>query len=87
MPNTKSAERRVRSNARKQAHNRSISSRLKTLEKRYNAAVKSGKRDEAITVLKDTLSAFDKAAKVGVIHRAKANRKKSRLTVRMAALK
>ena len=87
MPNTKSAERRVRSSARKQAHNRSISSRLKSLEKRYNAAVKSGKKDEAATALKDTLSAFDKAAKVGVIHRGKANRKKSRLTVRLAALK
>ena len=87
MPNTKSAERRMRNSARKQAHNRSISSRLKSLEKRYNAALKTGKKDEATTALKNTLSAFDKAAKVGVIHRGMANRKKSRLTVRLAALK
>jgi small subunit ribosomal protein S20 len=87
MPNTKSAERRMRNSARKQAHNRSLTSRLKSLEKRYNAAIKSGKKDDANTALKDALSAFDKAAKVGAIHRATANRKKSRLTVRLATLK
>lgn len=84
MPNTKSAERRMRNSARKQAHNRGLQSRLKTLEKRYNAAVKAGNKDEATTALRSTLSAFDKAAKVGAIHRASANRKKSRLTLRLA---
>ena len=37
MPNTKSAEKRVRSNARKAAHNKTIKSRLKSLEKKYLA--------------------------------------------------
>jgi small subunit ribosomal protein S20 len=87
MPNTKSAERRMRNSARKQAHNRSITSRLKSLEKRYNAAIKSGKKDEAGEALKSALSAFDKAAKVGAIHRGTANRKKSRLSVRLTTLK
>ena len=35
MPNTKSAERRMRNSARKNLHNRSIKSSLHTLEKRY----------------------------------------------------
>jgi small subunit ribosomal protein S20 len=87
MPNTKSAERRMRNSARKQLRNRSVKSRLKTLEKRYAAAVKSGKKDEASTALREVVSAFDKAVKGGVIHRGTANRKKSRLTVRLAAVK
>ena len=85
MPNTKSAERRMRNSERKQARNRSVTSRLKSLEKRYNAALKTGKKDEAGTALRDTLSAFDKAVKAGVIPRATANRKKSRLTIRLAS--
>jgi small subunit ribosomal protein S20 len=87
MPNTKSAERRMRNSARKQLRNRSVKSRLKSLEKRYNAALKSGKKDEASTALRDTASAFDKAVKGGVIPRGTANRKKSRLALRLAALK
>jgi small subunit ribosomal protein S20 len=87
MPNTKSAERRVRNSARKHARNRAITSRLKSLEKRYNAAVKSGKKDEAAAALRETASAFDKAAKTGVVHRATANRKKSRLALRLNAAK
>lgn len=87
MPNTKSAERRMRSSARKQLRNRSVKSRLKSLEKRYAAALKSGKKEEAGTALRDTISAFDKAVKGGVLPRATANRKKSRLTVRLASLK
>jgi len=35
MPNTKSAERRMRGSARKENRNRSIKSRLQTLEKKY----------------------------------------------------
>jgi small subunit ribosomal protein S20 len=87
MPNTKSAERRMRNSAKKQAHNRGLQSRLKTLEKRYNAAIKTGNKEEATTALRNTLSAFDKAAKVGAIHRSLANRKKSRLSVRLATVK
>lgn len=87
MPNTKSAERRMRNSARKQLRNRSVKSRLKSLEKHYTAALKSGKKDEARAALQQTISAFDKAVKAGAIHRATANRKKSRLTHRLATLK
>ena len=85
MPNTKSAERRVRSSARKHGANTTIKSRLKTLERNYLEAIKGGKKDLAVTALRAVTSAFDKAAKSGVIHRGTANRKKSRLTIRLAA--
>jgi small subunit ribosomal protein S20 len=80
MPNTKSAERRMRNSARKNLHNRSIKSRLRGIEKNYRATVVAGKKDEASKLLPGVFSAFDKAVKSGVISRPTANRKKSRLT-------
>lgn len=87
MPNTKSAERRMRNSARKRMHNRSIKSRLRVLEKGYLKLLAEGKKDEATKALSEITSAFDKAAKSGVVHRATADRKKSRLALRSAAAK
>lgn len=84
MPNTKSAERRMRNSARKRLHNRSIKASLHRLEKDYLQLLSSGKKDDAAKALKSISSAFDKAAKVGVVHRATADRKKSRLALRLA---
>ncbi len=83
MPNTKSAEIRVRSSARKHVRNQAVKSRLKSLEKSYNQLVKAGKKPEADNALKSLISAFDKAAKTRVVHKATADRKKSRLTTRL----
>ena len=87
MPNTRSAERRMRSSARRHQHNEGIKSRLKTLEKKHLALVKAGKKDEATVSLRALSSAFDKAAKAGVLHPNNAGRKKSRLTALLATLK
>ena len=84
MPNTKSAERRMRNSARKQIQNRSTKSRLHTLEKNYLQLLEAGKKDEATKALPGLSSAFDKAAKKGIVHRATADRKKSRLALRLA---
>ena len=74
----------MRSSARKQARNRSAKSRLHTLERNYLHLVGAGNKDEAAKALPAVSSAFDKAAKAGVIHRATADRKKSRLALRLA---
>ncbi len=87
MPNTKSAERRMRNSARKQLHNRGIKSRLHTLERGYMQLLGSGKKEDAVKALRSLSSAFDKAAKSGVVHRATANRKKSRLALQLARAK
>jgi small subunit ribosomal protein S20 len=87
MPNTKSAERRMRNSERKHLHNRSIISRLRKLEKDYRTLVTAGKKDEAAKALTGVNSAMDKAVKSGVVHRATANRKKSRLTLAHNRLK
>jgi small subunit ribosomal protein S20 len=81
MPNTKSAEQRMRNSARKQERNRTVKSKLKTLETKYLDLVKAGNKDEAAKVLKATASAYDKAAKKGVVHKRNSDRKKSRLAI------
>jgi len=87
MANTKSAERRMRSSARKNLHNRSIKSRLHTLERGYLELLAAGKKEDAAKQLRVLSSGFDKAAKSGVVHRATADRKKSRLALRLAKAK
>jgi small subunit ribosomal protein S20 len=87
MPNTKSAERRMRNSARKNMRNRSVKSRLHSLERGYLQLLDSGKKEDATKAFQGITSAFDKAAKTGIVHRATANRKKSRLALRLAKLK
>ncbi|MHB8519962.1 MAG: 30S ribosomal protein S20 [Limisphaerales bacterium] len=87
MPNTKSAERRARNSVRKHQHNTVIKARLKTLEKKYRSLVSAGNRDEAASALRAASSAFDKAAGSGVIHKRKADRKKSRLALVLGGAK
>ena len=87
MPNTKSAERRMRNSQRKHLHNRSIISHLRKLEKDYRQIVSAGKKDEAAQALTGVNSAMDKAVKSGVVHRATANRKKSRLKIALNKVK
>ena len=86
MPNTKSAERRMRSSERRRTRNQSLTSRLSTLEKKFSALVLEKKKDEAAAAWRLVVSAFDKAAKKGVIHKRKADRKKSRLALRLSTI-
>ena len=87
MPNTKSAERRMRNSARKNLRNRSAKSRLHTLEVSYLELLTAGKKEDAAKNLRGLSSAFDKAVKAGIVHRATADRKKSRLALRLAKAK
>jgi small subunit ribosomal protein S20 len=83
MANTKSAERRMRQGVRRHAHNQSIKHTLKSLERSYLDAAEAGKKEEAAKLYRTVSSAFDRAAKVGVIHPSKASRKKSRLAAHL----
>ena len=87
MPNTKSAERRMRSSARKQARNRGTHSRLHSLENTYLELAGAGKPEDAAKALRAISSALDKAAKTGAVPKSRADRKKSRLTIRLNKMK
>jgi small subunit ribosomal protein S20 len=73
----------MRNSARKQVRNRSAKSRLNTLEGSYLDLLTSGKKEGASAALRSISSALDKAAKAGVIHKSTADRKKSRLALRL----
>jgi len=72
MANSKSAAKRARQSPRRTLRNRRVVSQLRTLAKQ-NAAATGGKERSAL------ISALDKAAKLGVIHKNVANRRKARL--------
>lgn len=83
MANTKSAAKQARASVRRQAHNKSILSKLHTLERKFVAFCAEKKATEAAEALRVLTSAMDKAAKVQVIHRNLASRKKSRLAAQL----
>lgn len=83
MANIKSAKKRILVNNKKNLRNRSVKSALKTAIKKYDAAVASGDKELAASMLPKVSSAIDKAAAKGVIHKNAANRKKSQLASKL----
>jgi len=75
MPNLASAKKRLRQNAKKRFRNQVVKTRIKNTTKE---AIGGGD-------IKLAMSAIDKAAAKGVIHRNAAARKKSRLVKRLAS--
>ncbi|MFN0084902.1 MAG: 30S ribosomal protein S20 [Blastocatellia bacterium] len=87
MPNHKSAEKRDRQNAKRNAINTAGRSRLRTAIKKMRAAIDAGQFDEAQTILPETVSVIDKSVQKGVMHRNAAARYKARLTSHVNELK
>ncbi|MGE5574230.1 MAG: 30S ribosomal protein S20 [Bacteroidota bacterium] len=86
MPNIKSAEKRVRVARVRTLRNASTRSSVKTAVKKYDAQIGKGDASAAEAALRKAMSAIDKAAKKGVIHRNQAARRKSRLAKKLVAL-
>ena len=87
MANTKSAERRTRANERKRLNNRSTISHVRKAERVFLSAADENKKDEAARAFISAASAYDKAVKTGVVKRGTADRKKSRLALRLNKIK
>jgi small subunit ribosomal protein S20 len=75
MPNTPSAKKRLRQDAKKRLRNQAAKTRIKTETRK----VLTGGD------IKTAFSAIDRASAKGIIHRNAAARKKSRLAKRVAA--
>ena len=73
MPHHKSAVKRVKTNKRDQNRNTAIKSQLKTMLKNVSQELDNKK------VVSETVSSLDRAVRKGVIPKAVANRRKSRL--------
>ncbi|MGH9751877.1 MAG: 30S ribosomal protein S20 [Blastocatellia bacterium] len=81
MPNHKSAEKRDRQNARRNAVNTANRTRLRTQIKKLRAALDAGSLHEARTLHAETVSIIDKSVQKGALHRNAAARQKARLTM------
>ena len=79
MAKTRSAAKRARQTLRRATHNRSIKTHLRRLQKQIRSA--PAPTPDQIRV---AISAIDKAANDGVIHRNAASRRKARLNKALA---
>ena len=79
-PITKSAKKAVRQSLRRKKRNLGYKTKIKKLLKEAKNLVEQKKNEDAKKLLPQIYKALDKAAKVGVLKKNTAARKKSRLT-------
>lgn len=79
MANHRSALKRMRQNQKRRLRNRIIHGRARTAVKKARALIEEGRWEEAEAAVKLAISALDRAAEKGVIHKNNAARRKSRL--------
>lgn len=87
MPNTKSAEKAVRSSKRKNVHNLFWTKRIKDVLRSIKKGIDSNESEEVLRTKFIALQkVLDKSAKEKVIHKNRANRLKSIYAEKIAAL-
>lgn len=86
MPNIKSAKKRVLVTRVKSAQNQMVKTALKTVLKKFDAAVASGNKQEAEAAYKVAVKAVDQAAAKHIMHKNNASNKKSALTLKLSAM-
>ena len=81
MANTKSSEKRIRSNERRHLRNQMYRSRVKTMVRKAEDAIFGGHPSE--DAIRVAMSTLDKAAVKGIIHKNNAARRESRLAKKL----
>ena len=79
MANSKSAEKRARTNERRRIRNRRYRSATRTLVRRAEALINQAEDEAAAGAVTNAVSLLDRAARKGIIHPNNAARRKSRL--------
>lgn len=87
MPNTASARKNVRQTATRRARNRWRMDRVRSSIKDLLDTIHAGKVEESQTKLTAIYKLLDQVASTQTIHKNTASRYKSRLTIRVNALK
>jgi small subunit ribosomal protein S20 len=75
----------MRQNPKRHARNRYFTARARTLVKRAKGELESGTADARQATM-EAISALDKAAEKGIIHKNNASRRKGRLMRRLAQM-
>lgn len=86
MANIKSQIKRNRQNEKRRLRNRIIRGRARTYVAKARVAIQSENPEIAKKAVVEAISALDRAAVKGVIHKNNAARRKSRLMKRLASL-
>jgi small subunit ribosomal protein S20 len=82
MANTRSATKRARQTLKRSLRNRSVLTRLRTMQKQARST-----QTPSADQIRALISAIDKAAKRGIIHENVAARRKARLNKALVAAK
>jgi small subunit ribosomal protein S20 len=82
MANTRSATKRARQTLKRSLRNRSVVTRLRTMQKQARST-----QTPSADQIRALISAIDKAAKRGTIHENAANRRKARLNKALVTAK
>lgn len=86
MANSAQARKRARQAVKRNAHNASQRSALRTAIKSARKAIAAGDKEAATSVFQKTVSVIDKIADKKRIHKNKAARHKSRLAAALKAM-
>lgn len=86
LPNIKSAKKRVKVIEKKTLQNKMFKSSLKTVIKKYDAAIAEGDKAKASEAYKAAVKKIDQAVAKGIIHKNAAARKKSQFTLKINSL-
>ena len=86
MANHKSAEKRIRRNAKRAAINRARMSRIRTFVKKVELAIGSGDKEAAKVAFEAAQPEVHRGVTKGVLHRNTAARKLPRLSGRIKAM-
>jgi len=86
MPIKRSAAKELRKAKKREAKNKKIKANLVFLERKFLKAIREKNKEKAKEFYQKLQKAFDKAAKINVIKKNKASRKKSRLAKKLNLL-
>ena len=86
MPNTRSAAKALRQSKKRYIRNKLLKERIKRWLKKFYVAMFQKNKEEGVKILRKLTRLYDKAAKRNIVHRNKANRKKSILQRHLNAL-
>lgn len=86
MANIKSQIKRNKQNEKRRLRNRLFAGRARTTVRKAKTAIEGGSLETAQLATREAISALDRAAEKGIIHKNNAARRKSRLMKRLAEL-
>jgi len=86
LANIKSQIKRNKQNEKRRLRNRNYVGGARTYIKKARLSIEEGEKESAAKATKIAVSALDKAAEKGILHKNNAARRKSRLMKRLAAM-